>query len=216
MGDAIELVADRMADSILNSIEAEIDHWESIFDLVQDVFEAIVDAFGPENGVDLVNDMMYDFASADISEAVRSEAFNVAEDILPTHTDAPDSIEVDGMEITSDGLFDAFTGDEIGFDTDAQMDAFGTDIESEIQNSIESTFDNNMEIAQDQIELTQPDIADIDTPLDYGQIDTGIDADADLGIDNKVEGNVDMPSPEDVEEAAEAADALETLIGALL
>lgn len=216
LGDAIELVADRMADSILNSIEAEIDHWESIFDLVQDVFEAIVDAFGPENGVDLVNDMMYDFASADISEAVRSEAFNVVEDILPTHTDAPDSIEVDGMEITSDGLFDAFTGDEIGFDTDAQMDAFGTDIESEIQNSIESTFDNNMEIAQDQIELTQPDIADIDTPLDYGQIDTGIDADADLGIDNKVEGNVDMPSPEDVEEAAEAADALETLIGALL
>lgn len=220
MGDAIELIADKMADTIMNSIEAEIDHWENIFDLVQDVFEAIVDAFGPENGVDLVNDMMYDFAGADVSDAVRSEAFNVAEDILPTHSEPPDVIKVDGMEISSDGLFDAFTGDDIGFDTDAQMDAFGTDIENEIQNSIENTFANDMEMAQDQIDMTQPDIADIDTPLDYDMPDMGIDGtfDSDIDIDGP-EIDVDATEigevAEAVEGASEAADVIEALIGLL-
>lgn len=214
MGDAIEIIADRMADTIANTIEAEIDRWEGIFDLAQDVFETLVDAFGPENGLDLVNEMMHDFASADIPDEIRSEAFNVADEILPTHTDAPESIEVDGMEITPDGLFDAFTGDDIGFNSDAQMETFGTDIENEIQNSIENTFNDNIEITQDQLEMLKPDIADIDTPLDFDMPDCDIDGDFDAGIDNEApEANVEVPEIGELTEVSEVADAIEAIAG---
>ena len=157
LGEIMDICSDKLLDYAVDAVKAEINEAMDYFDLFKDLFDKLVDAFGPENGNDLCSDVVMRCNDPDMVPEMQSGISEIATEARPSYeAGEPDTITADGMNISNDSVTSA--------ETDADVTDFDTP--EAVEDFVETVEDHVTEEIQEAIEQAHGDIAADDTPVD--------------------------------------------------
>lgn len=157
LGDIMDICSDKLMDYATNAFKAEISESMEICDLFKDLFNELVDAFGPQNGNDLCSDVVMRCNQPDMDSELRAEISEIATEARPSYESGQsDTVTADGMNISKDSVTSA--------ETDADVTDFDTP--EAVEDFVETVEDHVTEEIQEAIEQAHGDIAADDTPVD--------------------------------------------------